>query len=1088
MFSGRIFHCPQWQMRLTMTGSGEPPFPESVVGWKGALSTAYTPDLLIAATGIQLESEANVGSLSQRRFLLAIPSLGVAEVRTYSGAGPSESVLTLLGLELYARHTGTWRLKWSGMEWRINGSLGWSQGAGQLDSPMPMTPASLPLLGIPPLLEGSTTCDSLIGSGCLPGGSGDPVTSQVQADITGGWRFHDGQSWVSLPVTLNQGDAPGAQPTMAALSGTTTWDLTVHCFGSLASSASSQSQIFGEGWILACPDLSRQVVRLTQDPAALISRGGFPRCRQTGGRTWWTDDCSFQPLDSGSETTEGLTLHSHTEMLEVVGLERGIIEDPLVPSLPAPCGRGAGEIWNGVSSFGGRSRSVTFGPYLDQGDDVLPILRHPDWRAVWVNTWLSPHWSFFFWLPPEEDAGPFAWPALGEDEASPELYWLPLRQQMLRHPALPSVQDTSQRTSVILEPLDQNGLTGLVAGQYLGRRSCWWGVPRFEAFPFLDRAQEQACLDQPEFWTFDSGEVKPSGLELTGPWAEAHLARWDAPPFRAIEGMKRLTLPIPENAASFQWKLVSADGTSTNLPPGPQDIPWSKGRKGAGSWAQDFGALLGTDAGLDSKPAAMISNALFHNHDRLQSLGLSSGREGVRLRLEAAPLNPELPVTCAFPTFERSPWEDVLWVAERSAAFALLNREGPGIRWGDLTWWNCLTDSFADPPLPKGVPCAMTALDLLCQRRVSLEGIGPEEGLDDEIASLFVQGEEYVQRAHLARDPFTQALVTHACVLPGESGPVGVIQNTYRSVPPLSHFPHLDRDSDLAPTSFYTAKTWTATQLTHWCIAPAPAPEKKAEMRFSGSPEDLLDREQEWEGWSIRGHARASDGLEGLDFTLLVEGRPQGRVRPYRGFFILPWPDTQFKQVWCSVLPWGHLHRTTSQGGGVAHERFLDSWVLPDASSQIDPLGEQGRTVILPERGTLLAAWVREGAVLAADSWDDGETWTEPCTMIENAFHPTLAALPDGRVILIAFRPDPADDEVGTLVARWKDSGGAEWSPEATLMGEAGPLRVQKGGFHAVYLPEGAARLALTALPEGEEGPAFWWSADEGRTWTRGVE
>jgi len=108
--------------------------------------------------------------------------------------------------------------------------------------------------------------------------------------------------------------------------------------------------------------------------------------------------------------------------------------------------------------------------------------------------------------------------------------------------------------------------------------------------------------------------------------------------------------------------------------------------------------------------------------------------------------------------------------------------------------------------------------------------------------------------------------------------------------------------------------------------------------------------------------------------------------------------------------------------------------------------------------------------------------------MIENALHPTLAALPDGRVILIAFRPDPSDEEVGTLIARWKESGGSDWSSGAVLMGESGPLRVQKGAFHAVYLPEGAARLALTALPEGEDGPAFWWSGDEGRSWTKGLE
>ena len=192
MFSGRIFHCLDWQMRLNLTGSGSRPFPEASVGWKGTLTTSYTPDLLTAATGIRLESEANLGGgTDQRRFILAIPSLGVSEPRTYSGLGLSESLFTLFGLELYARHTGTWRLKWSGMEWRINGSLVWSRGAGQMDSPIPMTPASIPLLGIPAILEGCASTDSLIASGCLGEEGGPTHSSDVQAAITGGWRFRD---------------------------------------------------------------------------------------------------------------------------------------------------------------------------------------------------------------------------------------------------------------------------------------------------------------------------------------------------------------------------------------------------------------------------------------------------------------------------------------------------------------------------------------------------------------------------------------------------------------------------------------------------------------------------------------------------------------------------------------------------------------------------------------------------------------------------------------------------------------------------------------------------------------------------------
>lgn len=1079
-------------MRLVMSGSGSPPFPESVVGWKGTLASAFTPDLLTAATGLKLESEVSIGAGTDfRRFILSIPTLGVSETRTHSGTGESTSLLSLLGLELYVRHTGTWRLKWTAIEWRVNGNLTWSGSGGQLDSSMALNPASIPLFGIPPILECGATMDSLIGSGCLPGGAGGKITANVAATASGGWRFHDGSSWVVLPLALDSGDAPGEDPPMASLSGTTTWNLQVDAFGTLTSSPVSQSQIFGNGWIMASPNLPRDVVRMTEDPLCLVSRAGFPRVRQVGDSSWWTNDCSFLPIGEGSEVEDGLVLPSHTEMLAAVKEAGNVIEEPLVSTLNAPCGRSGSELWNGTSSFGGRARSVSFGPYLDQSDDVLPLLNHPDWRAVWANTWLAPHWSFFLWFPPGESAGSLAWPALGSPEASPEDYWLQIRQHMIRHPALPSEDATNQRTSIILEPLTQNGLAGLIAGQYLGRASSWWGVPRFISQALPSYAEEAAELNQLEFWTFedDLGSVTGSHAELApgAGWAEIDLARWDSAPYRTSEGMKFITLPTPTNCSAYQWSLITTDGAKVNLAPGSQEFPWAGGKKGAGSWAQDFGAGLDEDIGVETHPSRMISSSLFANRDRVQSLGLLPGRCGVKLKLTVTPLDPGEPVTVGFPEMERSPWGEHRLVTERSSAFALLSQTGPGTRLGDLSWWNYSTDSFSNPPLIRGAKFAPTVLDWLCQRRVSLQGIHPEDGLDGETAELFVEGEEYVQRAHLARDPFTQALVTHVCLLQGEHQPVALLQNTYRSVPPLSHFPHKDRDGNFAETESYCAKTWSATQATHWCLAPTPNPDQKVEMKMEAGL-DLLTEELPLEGWSIRGHQLPSAGLEEWDHTISFAGKNQARVNPYRGFFFVPWAKQDLKSTWCCALPWGHLHRTESLADPINHKRFTSSWITPEAESTIDPEGTLARAFIHPERGTLLAVWQKDSQVFLAESWDDGETLTKPMSLLTNATHPTLVVLPDGRTILIAVRPDEPDAEVGFLVGRWKESEGDAWSDEAVLQDEAGALRVQVSAFHAVWMPELSGRLALTAIPEGEEGPAFWWSADEGQTWTRGTE
>lgn len=1092
MFSGRIFTATEWQMQLVMTGSGSPPFPESVVGWKGTLASAFTPDLLTAVTGLKLESEVSVGAGTDfRRFILSIPALGVSQTRTHSGTGESVSLLSLFGLELYVRHSGTWRLKWTAIEWRVNGTLTWSGAGGQMDSSMALNPASIPLLGIPPLLECGATMDSLIGSGCLPGGEGGTITANVAAAATGGWRFHDGSGWVVLPLALDSRDAPGDDPPMATLSGTTTWNLQVNAFGTLSSSPGSQSQIFGNGWIMASPNLPRDVVRMTPDPLCLVTRGGFPRVRQVGDSSWWTNDCSFLPIGEGSEVDEGLVLPSHTQMLSAVKEAGNVIEEPFISTLNAPCGRSGSELWNGTSSFGGRARSVTFGPYLDQSDDVLPLLNHPDWRAVWANTWLAPHWSFFLWFPPAESAGSLAWPALSSPVASPEDYWLPLRQQMIRHPALPSEDSTSRRTSIILEPLTQNGLAGLIAGQYLGRASSWWGVPRFIAQALPDYAEESLELNQPDFWTFEGGLGSVSGshaeLEPGAGWAEVELARWDSAPFRSSEGMKVITLPTPTNCLSFKWELIAADGAKINLTPGSQEFPWAKGKKGAGSWAQDFGAGLGADVGIETHPGRMISSTLLANRDRVQSFGLLPGRSGVKLKLTVDPLDSEEPVTLAFPQTERSPWDEHRLVTERSSGFVLLSQAGPGTRWGDLSWWNYSADSFSNPPLIRGIELAPTVLDWLCQRRVGLEGIHPEEGLDDEISELFVEGEEYVQRAHLARDPFTQALVTHFCMVQGEHHPVALLQNTYRSIPPLSHFPHKERDADFEETEVYTAKTWTATQATHWCLAPASDSGHVVEMRIEAGP-DLLTEELSLEGWTIRGHRLPSTGSENWDHTISLSGKSQARVNAYRGFFFVPWAKQDLKSAWCCALPWGHLHRTESLLEPTHHKRFTSSWIAPEAESTLDPEGTLARAFVHPERDTLLAVWHKDYQVFIAESWDDGETWTEPMSLMTNATHPTLAVLPDGRTILIAFRPDEPDSEVGFLVGRWKEAEGDVWSEEAVLQDEEGALRVQLSAFHAVWLPELSGRLALAAIPEGEEGPAFWWSADEGQTWTRGTE
>ena len=93
---------------------------------------------------------------------------------------------------------------------------------------------------------------------------------------------------------------------------------------------------------------------------------------------------------------------------------------------------------------------------------------------------------------------------------------------------------------------------------------------------------------------------------------------------------------------------------------------------------------------------------------------------------------------------------------------------------------------------------------------------------------------------------------------------------------------------------------------------------------------------------------------------------------------------------------------------------------------------------------------------------------------------------PNGVVLELAFVPDSGTSGPGSFSARLRGPGDLTFSAAFIPADESGnPLRSDGSGFGFDRAREGPDRWALVLVYPGETEPSTWYSADEGRTWSR---
>lgn len=884
MLAGLIFSADQ-EYRLVVTGSRSGGI---VSQWSGDFRTSYMVDYVAAPSpGIVLQAQCteDTGGPDSTIYSLVIPDLGVSTTHTTTAVTTVMTQTFLIeGLKVYFLRSGFWRVEWDAMTWVVEGTTRWSTGSGGITAGMATVPASMPLIGCLPKITAGAAAGPVTPIGCGATGS----VRWANSEAVGGYRFDrgDGLGWITPPIDVDAGTPLAGMPTLPTIGGSTTWD------------ASAQAYSYNDGdhdnrtaqlWIL--PDLTRQVNRIAKgEYGALIVRGGFPEAPVFRSLVVNEKYCDLEDKSSTTTEDEVAAYAQYTSFLDTVDGSASTIEDPLSERMRCPFLVSTTFIDCQASQIVETLAYMSLGPVLHLPGDEISAFVHPtQWLPTFTNFWAAPMWSFALWGPP--DTGSYGWEADGTDAATGDYWWL-LRQQMMTHPALPEGRDfPGRRANIITEPLLQSGISGIVNGFFGGGVVSFWGVQRFHSQKWVTYRAPSAVLSDPGSWSFPDG-TGTGGTTVTidagSLVAEAEIGDWALAPYQIAEAMSQVIIAAPTNCDSWRVDLIGADGAEVFLcdSAGTYDRPFALGRKGMATSVQDWGAIHMTDAGVDTRPAKMLSGSIMSDSERIGCPALLPTRTHVKIRLTVVPTDPGADVTWAAPEFENTATSLLKVWPERGAAWSVIEDvAGPGVRWGDQGCWDYGSNAPADPPITRGPTDTETIYDWLNLRRLRLEGRPFEDLIQDELETLFVWGEELTQVAHVARDPDGDP-TTLAPIVEGASGPASFLISSLRELPGLAMCPSETRNTDYQAAGDATLECWSATEQRQYHIQPRDIADSTDQRLYAPLPAvtDLFEGDQGATGWSIRWHHL--DTLnDDLEWRLGLAAKDLHTYRRWRGGF-----------------------------------------------------------------------------------------------------------------------------------------------------------------------------------------------------------
>lgn len=893
------------------------------------------------------------------------------------------------------------------------------------------------------------------------------------------------------------------------------------------------------GWFGVVPDLTRRIERATEaDYRALITRGGFPGVEEVGSHRWG-DTTSITvggmgTLSNGPDYA-GDILAPYNADLQTVGDAVTRIDEPLaiphVPMIVALAHAKSEIVGPGINVGGGCSdngidppayesnigESVTYQSvrevdayaggsgmfeYLQQGiTTTTPIAPTgfgdydgKDAIARYWSYWSHPHWSYVFH--PRDmsvDASSVAW----------KDYPYPLGTQWLDHPALPAGDRRKSRTDLISMHGIEGGNTsngGYVENFISGANypTSYWGNWRYLVNQWALSVSLSLTSASSARWEIKDGGGTVLASVFGGSDVSVTVGAGDVIARILLASFTEEGYFYPSIAQRFEVLrdtatvdrirvyLEGADGSLVELD--ETDVQAAGGAnwpasgllstKNAGTWGQDYGCGAVTDTGVDLLGSGESATV---NADTVRSsvFQLLPGRTAKYLKIVATPKAATSPIKLKYPKFYApTATPQVQYIGRQLTA--IIWPGGSGVLMGTWNFWDYTFDVFQATPTVLPIGSKSTILDAICTRNL-FEGKASDDGLDAEIAGLFISGIEYGPGA----ERISVAYQTIAWWVISEGKVSAALQNTY-TPPPIAYFPPRLRDSDFLETDDRGLETIDWAQEPRRLISPSG--DQIGEFLLSPLTEWTAPSAGIASGWTGREHSHIVDNAEDLDdyrIRGITDGVNYAKRRPWHGAFAVLGIGAATPATWVSNAwsPFGHFHETSEAGGNILYRR-VDGPFPSAAGFAIDVQVTSAGTDTHPRcavsaMGTAVLVFDRSGSgSVRTVSYDDGATWESPAV---------IAAM--GKYPITWF------DEVGYEGYAWFEYNSGSSGPGQVKLKTRGPgesafgatithaVDVEDSGFGITAPPSFQNAWVLSAIKDGDSLPTRFLSFDQGATW-----
>lgn len=857
---------------------------------------------------------------------------------------------------------GGWSFRYSSIDIYLDGVLKDTIGAGTIVSAY-FTPAGIPLIGVPPRVTGDGGIGTEPINGATVDCTAETTTTEDGVcQFTGGWRVkvNDGDDWQSAPVEIGLPSVsmPGGcscsvdLPDFPSLAVTNTWNaqgtagarLTTECEQTANDEQCDPCSGFKviipairdiykgtltyETWsstFMLLPNCPKSVKRWKpQNYRQLVLRAGFPETLAQGIAT--CGPWSTTPDVTISNVTTPEVYPELSAYLANVGNATHTIEDPFgYDSIaPASVGRSIGRSIKYSQTFSQAglcgltmeasglptctlpatttcyaAESLTSIFYVQDDANIVPDHDHLDDECRLINTWFSPHASYFVWFPSNtidtdgdgipEDQG--QWEVKGTPY--PREYFEESRSQWLYQSSLPVGEQTRNRNHLPLDPLSYHDfgtwiqvLTGGLVGAQ-GMHSGFWGQsnlicenfnpPTSLAFNSTSEDLFSATNCTLAFGsditvTPDTGETLLTiDIDLAteqnfatfpylyAAWASQFAVSWEA-----------------DNIDSIAVYLVGVQGTSKLLTTvtGTFARPLGLDGKYAYSYAQDYGTgrLLdtGVDSGLGGISAGRMSDAIGS-----MFFGLLAGRQAVKLRFAITTVNDTDPVTLHYPT-AYAPATQPLTIDENGFQTATVWTDGPAFRNGNWQWMDGNTQRSVPAVIDPGSPplyWKASLVDHLATKRL-LAGEASDDDIWTELENKLVKFEEWAAYSEADAGTFGMFIDNP---LAARVFPMSVYSATYREYAPCCVVPWPAFDDDKQPTGDLAQEAWSHVESRTLIQA-------SRETHLFDDTAQVTSLIGSMGDWYLTGGELVLDNNEN-PFRVLVGTREVGQTLPWRGFF-----------------------------------------------------------------------------------------------------------------------------------------------------------------------------------------------------------